>query len=345
MLMVAFRDLQWRRRRFVIAIIATGVVFAITLLLSGMDSGFKNETVRTVDAFHTDAWVVPRGAAGPFTSPTAFPGDVVREVAALPGVRRADPFVMTRVTWAHPAPKDVIVFGTPIGGIGPRVASGRAPRRAGEAAVDDSLGAGIGETILLSGRRLRVVGTFDGQTVFAGLATIVMPIADARALAYASQTLATAILTKGIPKRAPSGYKVLTNAAAIGDLRRPVKQATGTISFLNALLWLIAAGIIGSLVYLTVLERTRDFAVLKATGVSSRTIYWTLALEAVIMAWAAAAVAAALSAVLSPALTLRVEISTTAYVLLPVIAVIVGLLASLVGLRRAVSVDPALAFG
>ena len=75
MLMVAFRDLQWRRRRFVIAIIATGVVFAITLLLSGMDSGFKNETVRTVDAFHTDAWVVPRGAAGPFTSPTAFPGD------------------------------------------------------------------------------------------------------------------------------------------------------------------------------------------------------------------------------------------------------------------------------
>ncbi|TMK56768.1 MAG: ABC transporter permease [Actinobacteria bacterium] len=172
-----------------------------------------------------------------------------------------------------------------------------------------------------------------------------MPIADARALAYASQTLATAILTKGIPKRAPSGYKVLTNAAAIGDLRRPVKQATGTISFLNALLWLIAAGIIGSLVYLTVLERTRDFAVLKATGVSSRTIYWTLALEAVIMALAAAAVAAALSAVLSPALTLRVEISTTAYVLLPVIAVIVGLLASLVGLRRAVSVDPALAFG
>src|SRR5207302_10045089 len=113
MLMVAFRDLQWRRRRFVIAIIATGVVFAITLLLSGMDSGFKNETVRTVDAFHTDAWVVPRGAAGPFMSPTAFPGDVVREVAGMPGVRGADPFVMARVTWARAGPTVGSVLGSP----------------------------------------------------------------------------------------------------------------------------------------------------------------------------------------------------------------------------------------
>jgi putative ABC transport system permease protein len=39
------------------------------------------------------------------------------------------------------------------------------------------------------------------------------------------------------------------------------------------------------------------------------------------------------------------EISRSAYTLLPIVAVIVGLLASLAGLRRAVGVDPALAFG
>jgi putative ABC transport system permease protein len=39
------------------------------------------------------------------------------------------------------------------------------------------------------------------------------------------------------------------------------------------------------------------------------------------------------------------EISRGAYLFLPVIAVLVGVLASLAGLRRAVGVDPALAFG
>jgi putative ABC transport system permease protein len=51
------------------------------------------------------------------------------------------------------------------------------------------------------------------------------------------------------------------------------------------------------------------------------------------------------AAVLGPNLSLPVSISWRAYVLLPLIAVAVGLLASLAGLRRAVAVDPASAFG
>ncbi|HEY2448928.1 MAG TPA: glutamine ABC transporter permease, partial [Mycobacterium sp.] len=41
MLITALRDLQWRRRRFVIAIIGTGVVFAMTLVLTGLANGFR----------------------------------------------------------------------------------------------------------------------------------------------------------------------------------------------------------------------------------------------------------------------------------------------------------------
>jgi putative ABC transport system permease protein len=40
-----------------------------------------------------------------------------------------------------------------------------------------------------------------------------------------------------------------------------------------------------------------------------------------------------------------VVVPTSAFVLLPVIAVAIGLLASVAGMRRAVAVDPALAFG
>jgi putative ABC transport system permease protein len=42
---------------------------------------------------------------------------------------------------------------------------------------------------------------------------------------------------------------------------------------------------------------------------------------------------------------LSVEISTGTYVALPVIAALAGVMSSLVGLRRALGIDPALAFG
>ena len=52
-----------------------------------------------------------------------------------------------------------------------------------------------------------------------------------------------------------------------------------------------------------------------------------------------------LSFVLGPTFPMKVVIPTSALALLPVIAIFVGLAASIAGLRRAVTVDPALAFG
>ena len=49
--------------------------------------------------------------------------------------------------------------------------------------------------------------------------------------------------------------------------------------------------------------------------------------------------------VLAPLFPMRVDIPDGAFLLLPVVAIAIGLIASGAGLRRAVSVDPALAFG
>src|SRR5215467_14050477 len=120
MWLISWRDLEWRRRRFVIAVVATGLVFAITLLLAGMSSGFDNETTRTVNAFHASDWVLPAGTSGPFTTGAAFPAAVAGRVRAEPGVHRADPMVLLRVTLNQSSPLDIVVFGTVVGGIGPR---------------------------------------------------------------------------------------------------------------------------------------------------------------------------------------------------------------------------------
>ena len=101
----------------------------------------------------------------------------------------------------------------------------------------------------------------------------------------------------------------------------------------------------GSLIYLSALERTRDFAVFKAVGVTTRSVLAGLALQAVVVAVVAAVLGAVLSLGLGPLFPIPVVVPTSAFVLLPVIAVVIGLLASVAGMRRAVTVDPALAFG
>ena len=111
------------------------------------------------------------------------------------------------------------------------------------------------------------------------------------------------------------------------------------------LLWVVAALIVGSVIYLSALERTRDFAVLKAVGVVDASVLAGLCLQAVIVAVVAAVLGGLLSLVLGPLFPMRVVVPTSAFLLLPVIGVLIGLLASAAGMRRAVTIDPALAFG
>ena len=48
MWMTALRDLQWRRRRFLIAVIGTSLVFGMTLVLAGLATSFDREATRTL---------------------------------------------------------------------------------------------------------------------------------------------------------------------------------------------------------------------------------------------------------------------------------------------------------
>ena len=72
MLMAALRDMQWRKRRFVIAVLSTAIIFAMTLVLTGLANGFRVEAEKTVDALGVDVFLVKEGASGPFVGATPF---------------------------------------------------------------------------------------------------------------------------------------------------------------------------------------------------------------------------------------------------------------------------------
>ena len=346
MLFVSLRDLQWRRRRFLIGVLAAGLVFALTLLISGVSASFGDEIKHTVNSFQVDAWIVPADVSGPFTSSRVFPAAEAEKVASTPGVQAAAPVLMSRVTVRTSSVHDLNMIGIPPTGIvAPKLSQGRQLRGAGDMIVDSSLGMKLGSTLSAFGRSFTIVGRTHGLTYFGGVPVAFVSITDLQAGALNGAPLATAIVTRGAIPTPPSGFRVLDNSAVRSDLGRPMHKATQTISFIEILLWLVAAGIIGSVLYLQAIERSRDFAVFKATGVTTRTLLSGLAGQAIALALSAAIAAYVLSFLLSPAMAMAIAIPQSAYIALPLVAILVGLLSSLVALRRAVTVDPALAFG
>lgn len=347
MLTAALRDLQWRKRRFVIAIIGTGLVFAMTLVLTGLANGFRVEAQRTVDSLGLDSFLIKSGAAGPFVGSSPFPPTELERAARLPGVASAVPMVYGSATIPdRGSSRNVNVFGAPDRGPGmPAVSDGRAPTNPGEIAVSSTMRRGLGQDLEIGSRTMRIVGIVDDSTLLARQANVFLTVAGAQQLLFSGQPLISSIGIRGTLDRVPDGYRVVDRAGAVEDLVRPLKGARTSISMMAWLLWVVAALIVGSMIYVSALERIRDFAVFKAVGVSTRSIMAGLALQAVVVALLAALLGAIVSVLLGPLFPMRVDIPTLAFVLLPVIAVVIGLLASVAGLRRAVTVDPAVAFG
>ena len=281
--LISLRDLQWRRRRFIIAVVSAALAFALTLLLEGTVAHMRSEGPRVVNLFGADGWVVADGASGPFTTAQLLPAAATGAIAAIPGVTAASPLLVGRATVKD---VDVNLVGYERGGVTepPKVRSGRLPDRSGEALVDSSLGLRPGEHVTILGRSFPIVGTTSGTTFYFGQATVFLPIEDVQQTLLAGQPLASAIVVRGRPGALPAGLTLMTDAQVTKDLARPLGQSAQTLTMINGLLWLTAAGVIGSIIYMTALERQRDVAVLKATGASTRSLLGGLAFEALVLA-------------------------------------------------------------
>ena len=272
--LIGLRDLQWGRRRFAIGVVATALVFALGLLMSGVSASFDNEIHRTVDvvrrgrlaragaelrALHRARRRSPRRAP---QSVRDLPGVAARRPGGRPARHDRDPGARQREPDRRRSRRRGLA--RPGGRRGCcRGAAPRSPTRASAWTSGDRLdlnGAGFRVGALTSRHDL-----LRRDTDRDGLAGATRSGSDS-----AAAGLATAVVTEGRPAAVPRGLTVLENGAVEEDLGRPVRQAKQTIGLIRLLLWAVAAGIIGAIVYLSVLERVRDLAALKAIGVGTR---------------------------------------------------------------------------
>ncbi len=342
MILLTLRDLRFRAVRFVVVTLLGAVVFSLLFVMTGLVEQFHREPFDTIGGFGASTWVIAEGITGPFTAASTMPAGSVESVDAA----TTAPVVTSRssITVGNDA-EQVILIGHDPGALGaPRTIEGRAAQGPGEVVVDEKIGAAVGDMVEVGGVTFTVVGHSSDTTMLAGVPLVFMVTQDAQDLAFRSRDVISGVLVDGDFGAVPAGTVAVDADDVAEDLLAPLEGAIASVDLVRVLLWIVAGVIIGAVVYLSALERQRDFAVLKAIGVSNRTLLASLAMQAVLVALASVALAAFLQMFLAPAFPLKVTVPTRAFWQLPLLAVVMALVAGAVGMRRVAKSDPALAF-
>lgn len=324
----------------VAAVLAVALSFAVSLVMSGVASAFDREATRVLDAIGGDSFLMRNGELGVFTT-----ASVVKTNAA-PDAR---PFAF----WNSPirSPGHGLVqsalIGIPVGWpSADSIKEGRAISASGEVVVDRSLGAKLGSRVSLADKTFTVVGLTVDTTLYGGQPVVFIPMRDAQDLLAGGADVTKGFVENGVPgSPPPPGLTRVSRSAAKQDLLRPLANAQQSLVLIMVLLWIVAAVIVGSVVFLSVLERSRDVAVFKAAGVTTRAIAGGVLLQACVIAGVASILAIGAGYALAPLFAMPVAITPMWTAMLPVLALTIAVVASIGGLRRVAAIDPALAFG
>ena len=203
----------------------------------------------------------------------------------------------------------------------------------------------IGDTVVIGTGEFVVVGMTEKATFDLANAAVFMSKDDLDQVFFGGDDLITTIAMVGEPSSVPDGLEVQTRDQVFDDLLVKAEDAKRSIDAFTITLWVLAVVIVGAILYLAALERIRDFAIFKATGASNLDLVLGLTLQAVILGAISGVAAIGLAHVLLPIYPGLLSLpAADVWVAVPV-AIVIAALSSVVGVRRAISVDPSQAFG
>jgi putative ABC transport system permease protein len=345
--MVAWPDFRARLQRFLVIGIGMALVLAITLLLSAFSEGFKLRSERLLDVFGGDRYAVAEGASGPMTSTTPLPPDLL-DTFQRAGFEARSMFFAPNAVSIDGAPAKVVVVGSTGDEPGLRLTEGRLVAGPDEALADEALvELGLGDDFVLAGRPFTVVGMIEHATWDIATAGLFIDRQTAIDVLAGGQPVVTAIAIDGdgeLPPL-PAGVSIHTRDQAFEDVLSRTEDAKRSIDAFKYTLWALAIVIVGAVLYLAAIERVRDFAIFKATGTANLDLVFGLGLQAAIVGVIAGVLSIGLAHLMMPVYPGLLSLPfTLAWPVIPV-SVVIAVLSSMVGVKRAIQVDPSQAFG
>ncbi len=370
--LLAWRNLAYDRSRFVITMV--GIVFAVVLtaVQIGLFFGFTATTTAVIQHTRADLWVAVHGLRN---FEIAMPQlerhrNIVMEA---PGVTRAEALLVFFSAWRKPEGGDesVLVVGfDPNSGIaGPwNIVQGDPAdlRQANTVMVDDinkaKLGISkIGDRVEINGHRARVVGFTHGIRSFTTSPYVFATYRNAIDYGYLRDNQAEYVIARLAPGTDPMAVKRalhrrlpsvdLLTRDEFADLTKTYWMFTtgaGTAILVAAALGLVVGMVIvAQVLYATTVDHLTEFGTLRAMGAPQGFILRVILWQATI----AALLGHGIGIVIAMAIARGSQYSTALIIIPPGLAV--GLFAvtflmcagaSLVSIRKAMTIDPAMVF-
>ena len=257
---VGLHDLLHRKRRFVIAVLATAIAFGLALLLAGTMEHLQRENERSSDLSQPTR-SSSRRADGSVQHDRLIAGRTADELPGRPGgTSRPRPFTQVRECSTIKRRQRARSRRRRSGWPTTATVACRAP---GEVLVDDVARLRRWRHDPLGGRPATVVGTHRHRLLL-WAADGVLPLATCRV--FPGRRPSSPRSRRRRARLATAGTVVFSTRRAAGRSGPAEEAGTRPSQIISMLLWIMAAGVVASMLYLSVTERTTDLATMQGHG-------------------------------------------------------------------------------
>lgn len=374
---LAYRDIRHNLGRFLLTCFGLSLLLGVVLSMIGIYRGLVEDALTLVRTPAVDVWVVESGTRGPFAESSRIPGDTREAVARLHGVSAAGSITYQSAETQHRGEKlRLYVVGYEPGRPGgpDRIATGRPIARSHyEMLADKRSGLSLGDRIALGRNTFTVVGLTDGQVSSGGDPVIYITLLDSQELQFELAPPAArreaargnapggtdtinAVIARVLPNTPPESvaeatrrWKHLSAMTQAGQeiilTRSVVERARQQIGLFTSLLLMVSAVIIALILYTMTMDKIREIATLKLIGAPDHTIISLIMQQALAMGVIGFGFGALLITAVKDYFPRRVVLQPEDGLALAGIVILVCIVASGLGVRLALKVDPAAALG
>lgn len=373
---LAYRDVRHNLGRFILTCLGLSLLLGVVLSMVGIYRGLVDDALVLVRTPDVQLWVVESDTRGPFAESSRIPGEAREAIARLYGVTAAGSVTYQTVELRH-GDRDLRLYvvgyepGRPGGPS--RIAAGRPITRAHyELIADRRTGLVLGDRVPLGDNWFTVVGLTEDQVDSGGNPVAYMTLLDAQELQFelegaVARNLAArgelpttdtvnAVIANVAPRvpvtdvaAAVERWKHLSALTQEGQeallLESVVEKARRQIGLFTAILLVVSAVIIALIIYTMTMDKTREIATLKLIGAPDRKIAGLIVQQALAMGVVGFVLGAVLIASAAGYFPRRVILQPWDGLALGAVVAVVCLLASVLGLRLALKIDPAQALG
>ncbi len=372
---LAYRDIRHHFGRFLLTCLGLSLLLGVVLSMIGIYRGLVADALTLVRSPAVDVWVVESGTRGPFAEASRIPGDTREAIARLHGVVAAGAVTYQSVETRHRGTKlrlQVVGYEPGRPGGPDRIVAGRPIVRSHyELIADRRAGLVPGDRLRLGRNLFTVVGLTENQVSSGGDPVVYITLPDSQELQFelapaaarrevargagpASTDTVNAVILRVVPNMPPervaAAVRRWRQLAAMTQseqeeilTRSVVEKARRQIGLFTTLLLTVSAVIIALIIYTMTMDKLREIATLKLIGAPDRTIVGLILQQALAMGVIGFGFGALLITAVKDHFPRRVLLQPEDGLALGMAVILVCVLASGLGVRLALRVDPAAA--